>query len=331
MKNTYSLFAVLILFLFLIPNELSAKSKSKKVKLDSVVKVYVPKTAHNFNLVETTKFPQKDYGVAFKYENKEVPQLRMDYYIYPMYKTVSIEHLMFAEYENVINGIRTLAERDEGMFSILNTEIVEFDNEQAIKTTMHTENKFGIDISELYMSSINNYYVKLRVSYPMYDSKEYGLRNLANSAFIELIKNTKIKSKKKNKYTVSLNTDILNEDDEKNMLAAIMYGVAVQAKLADNLIDSYNNFIEIYDATIEVVIELSNNKGLSLINEADENIDIFEVQASGFLKEFIWEAFKRPYWNQPTGLKLNDFNKWVEMQRSKKFISRPIGVNILIE
>lgn len=132
MKNIYSLFSVLIIFFFLFSNELSAKSKSKKVKLNSTVKVYVPKTAYNFKLVETTKFPEKDYGVAFKYANKKVPQVRMDFYIYPMYKTVSIEHLMYVEYENVVKGIKTLAERDEGIFSILNVDVKKFNDIQAI-------------------------------------------------------------------------------------------------------------------------------------------------------------------------------------------------------
>ena len=329
MKIFYLLFLCFAILLISAPNQSFAKSKTKKIKLKTAGKIYVPKQVLDFKLVETTKYPQKDFGVSFKFSNKDLPQARIDYYIYPMYKTVSIENIMYVEYRNVLNGIKTLAERDDGLFAVLNSKVIKFNNIHAIKTTMHTEYDKGIFISELYLSSINNHYIKFRATYPMYKSKELGMRLLVESLFKKLIVDTKFKSKKKTNFSINIQSDKFSDGNKIDMIAAIAYSFAVQSKIQSNLVDNFETVKKIYKETIEIVTEFAKKNNISLIND-DDIINLYEVSKAGFLDEIIWEAYNRPYWIKPSDLRLNDFKQWAEKNTSKQFVVRPIGVNILI-
>ena len=330
MKKFNSILILIIIVINIFANHAIAKSKTKKVKLATAGKIYVPKMIESFKLSKTKKFPQADLGVAFTYRNDKLPQVQIDYYIYPVYDTVSIENVMFAEYNNIIEGIKALAERDDGILSILNVEVIDANKQHAIKTTMNMDIKQGTYISELYLTSVNGHYIKFRASYPMYDSKEFGLRKLSETIFKQLLSETRFKSKKKHKYSISLDPSALDTDNEVAMAEVILYGFSVQTKLPKDLVDSYDNFFDIYDLFISIDSEtdkLEHEK----INTGKNVIDYIVINNAGFLREFIWLAFNRPYWVQPKDLKIQEFQLWLEKNKSEKLLSRPAAVDILIQ
>ena len=187
---------ILTLILNIALNDSIAKSKTKKLKSATAGKIYVPKNINGFKLSDTKKYKNIEYGLGITYTSEKHPQVKFDYYIYPMYNNVSIEGIMVAEYETTINGIKTFSEKEGAIVSTLHEELKSVNDLKYIKSTINIDNNYGTFISELYLTSIRGHYIKARFSYPMYDSKKFDLRRLAEDTFRQVLIETKFKSKK---------------------------------------------------------------------------------------------------------------------------------------
>jgi hypothetical protein len=306
-----------------------ARSKVVKLKLPTAHKITLPKAVNGFKLREKNIFPQKEYGVAFAYHNEKTPEVSMDYYIYPISEELTIEHAIYTEYKNVIKGVRALVERDGGILSILYVTVIDSNNQHVIKTTMNMQLNSGDYISELYLTSVKGHYIKLRVSYPEFQSKVHHLRKLSEETFNSLLAGTKFKSKKELKYSVSLNSNIFAAKDKSTMALAMTYGLTVQAVLADDLVGSFADFTQLYKKSIELAEAMLEQKFQGKTSD-DKTIDLFAINKAGFIREFLWQTFARPYWHKPRNLKQQAYTDWLNGFAEQSFPVRPQGVSVLI-
>jgi hypothetical protein len=328
MKPVKALLLILLCLLLVISTHANAKPRDKKVKLSTAGKIYVPKKIDTIELLETEKFPQKEFGVAFTYTAKNTP-LRLTYYIYPIPENISLEFTMFAEFSNIKKEMKYVSQRNGGVFSLLLEEIININDQQTIHTLANIEENGTNYITELYLTSIRNHYIKLRATYPTAASKEFDLRTKTQSFFEQLLNKTQFKSKDKSKTIINLNPDSFNNDDI-NLSLAMMYGIATRGILPKELIISYPLYLDIYQKTLEITRGLAKEKKLP-ISTNQEALSLFEVEDAGFLKELIWSVFKRPYWQKPKDLNMKGFEKWTKENELKKITARPTGVEILVK
>lgn len=324
LKNILTL--ILFVFTFCNITDIQAKTKTKKVKLESGAKVYVPKRVKQFKLKHVEKYEDANFGVSFSYANKNTP-IGLTYYVYPVSEQIPLEFAMATEYDNTINEIKAKAIMDRNILSVLEVKILKFHNRDVIKTTMNMEIDNVFYISELYLASHEYHFLKMRATYPMSASKKFGLRKLNESVFEEVLLNTKLKPKKELKRSITIYADVLNSN-EQDMKLAINYGINVVALVPNDLIISFDEYLEIYEMTLSLS-DLPENI-LITDKEKKDLIGIVEINQAGFLKEFIWTVFYSPYWEKPNGLQLDKFKNWTNQFNKKTFEGRPIGVEVFI-
>jgi hypothetical protein len=329
MNKFKSIAVTLILLLNITLNNSQAKSKTKKVKSATAGKIHVPKTINGFNLSQTKKYKKVKLGVAFKYANDKLPQVNFDYYIYPMYDQISIEDMMITEYQNNINVIKTVSEKDDGIVSTLHQELITVNDQQIIKATINIDNEIGTFISELYLTSVRGHFVKARISYPMHDSKKFDLRNMVEDVFKRLLASTTFKSKKELEFNINIQADDFVSGNKNQLITSILYSAAVKSQSPQNFVYNFNNYYQMYDFLISVNYDDSDENEAR--KDGNEYIDYIDIYKAGFLREFIWVVYYRPYWAKPKDLKLELFQLWLDENNSKAFIKRPIGISILLK
>ncbi len=315
-------------FILMLTFQVEAKSKRKKVKLSTAGKIYVPKEIKPFKLSNTHKYDEKELGVSFEYKAEDIP-VKYDYYIYPVDENISIEYAMMREYENVMYGIKYYAEKDDGQFSVLDSAIVHINKQRVISAITQMENPDRIYLSELYLTVINNHFIKLRATFPLSANKDYGLRDKTFHLFQGLLKQTQFKSKDKSEIGINLDAKVLNVKSDQGMLA-LMYAIAVQSVTPKDLILDYEQFLALYQKVTEVSKELIE-QGKLKSNKLKQPFSLLTIEKAGFLREVIWLGYHQDYWKEPTGLKIIAFKEWIKIKGDSEISLRPKGVEVLIQ
>jgi hypothetical protein len=109
-------------------------------------------------------------------------------------------------------------------------------------------------------------------------------------------------------------------------MLALIYSTVVTGVMDDTLVDSFEDFKKIYETVSSILDETEKQPVIS-----ESELSFLEIEKAGFLKEFIWEAFARPYWSEPENLKMDDFIIWYKKQGDKTITPRPIGANVLLD
>lgn len=321
----YFIFLILILALSF---QVEAKSKRQKVKLSTAGKIYVPKELKPFKLVHTQKYDKKELGVAFEYKAEEIP-VKYNCYIYPVDENISIEYVMMREYGNIIYGIKYYAEQDDGLFSILDSKIISLNKKRVITTIAQIESSENIYLSELYLTVVNNHFIKLRATFPLSANKKYELRDKTRDLFENLLNNTQFKSKDKSKTIINLDADSFNAESSEGKLA-VMYAIAVKAMMTKDLIVDFKQFVNVYDNMVKITKELAQQGKMKIVDEK-EPLSLVKIEKAGFLKEVIWLGYHQDYWQKPNNLKIDAFKQWMKSIGTTEVSLRPKGVEVLIE
>jgi hypothetical protein len=303
--------------------QVEAKSKRQKIKLSTAGKIYIPKVIKPFKLVHTQKYDKKELGVACEYKAEEIP-VKYDYYIYPVDENVSVEYVMMREYGNVIYGIKYYAQQDDGLFSILDSKIITINKQRVITTIAQIESSENIYLSELYLTVVNNHFIKLRATFPLSANKEYDLRDKTRDLFEGLLKDTQFKSKDKSKTVINLDAD------SSEVQLDVMYGIAVKAMMTKDLIVDFKQFVSVYDNMVKITKELVQQGKMKTVGDK-EILSLVEIDEAGFLNEVIWLGYHQDYWQKPSDLKIDDFKQWMKSQNITEVSLRPKGVEVLIK
>ncbi len=327
-QKKYFTYLITLSFILIFTFQVEAKSKRQKVKLSTAGKIYIPKEIKPFKLVHTQKYDKKELGVAFEYKTEEIP-VKYNYYIYPVDENISIEYAIMKEYGNVIYGIKYYAQQDDGLFSILDSKIITINKQRVITTIAQIESSENIYLSELYLTVVNNHFVKLRATFPLSANKEYELRDKTRNLFEGLLKNTQFKSKDRSETILNIGGDNISANSFEAKLA-LMYGFEVMAITPKELILDYQQFVEIYNNMIQTVQELTE-QGKFENNTSKQTISFIDINNAGYLKEVIWLGYHQDYWQKPSDLKIDDFKQWIESQNTTEVSLRPKGVEVLIE
>ncbi len=327
-KKKYFTYLIPLCLSLMFTFQVEAKSKRQKVKLSTAGKIYVPKEIKPFKLAHTQKYDKKELGVSFQYKAKGIP-VKYDYYIYPVDENISIEYAIMKEYGNVIYGIKYYAQQDDGLFSILDSKIITINKQRAITTIAQIENSEMIYLSELYLTVVNNHFIKLRATFPLSANKEFELRDKTRDLFAGLLTDTQFKSKDKSETVINLDADSFNAESGEGKLA-VMYGIAVKAMMKKDLIVDFKQFVSVYDTMIKITQELVQ-QGKMKTAEHNESLSLMEIAEAGFLKEVIWLGYHQDYWHKPSGLKIDDFKLWLESKNATEVSLRPKGVEVLIK
>lgn len=323
MKNIIKTLLPALIFLLI---SVQIQAKSKKVSLGKFGKVYVAKEFSDFKLTDTKKYDDAALGVAFTYEDQKAPMVKLDYYIYPVYQNIPVEHIMAYEYQNIVMGVKHYAEQDEGLFSVLNSDIVELNNSPFIQSTMHIEKMDSIYISEFFLTSKKGQLLKIRATYPMMESKSNNLRNRVRQFTQEVFENTKFKTKYKPSRSINVSEMVVS--DKNAMRFGLAYSAGVIANIDESLIDRFEDFEKIYSTSLEILSELKEKNPQQ--STEDNHINLSKIKEAGFLREFIWNAFSRSYWKEPSKLKLDEFKSWISEMDSSEFLVRPDGFDVLL-
>ena len=316
---TYKL--LIITLLLFVSFQLLAKTE--KVKLGKLGKVYIETSFSEFSLFNIKKFKESHLGVGFSYYDDKTPMLGLKYYIYPLYKDLSIENIMSFEYKNLLQSNKVIAKSDLAVLTVKNSNNVVIKGNKYIHVVFHLERDGTTLVSEYYLSSQNGHFLKIHASYPLIYEDKLDIGHRVSYFVKEVFDKTKFKLK----YSFSKNINVTNQNSIPmgHSKKAIAYSNAVINSLDESLIDSFQDFLNIYKAYINKLKEEASSFEIG-----NKDSVLLEIYETGFLKEYIWDSYARPYWSKPNDLNQKKYIEWLNQLKIKDTSFRPHGVKINI-
>lgn len=301
---------------------LADQVKLTKLKVPTAKKVYVPKSLTvdgvTIKLSEKEKFKDAHLGGMAGYEFTEQPAIRVTYYIYPMSRAqISAEHLLPYEFFQLQQEISQVYANDGYQVAGLETDIIEVDGHEVLYHKHTFQNMDSSLISESYLTNQQLHFAKLRITFPSQLAPQWQpiTRDLAT----ELIRHTEVTEDKDSKIAVQINT--IEDDDALNGLALsnqLIYALGLMSELTDS--DMLLSFADV-KSTLEKVVALEEK----LAAEKDDGsqaprpdlLTVGDIQAAGWLNEFIWSALHQPHWQAPEDLDAAAYDEWMEQQTDR--------------
>lgn len=289
----------------------------------------LPETADKFTLGEVAAYADPRLGVSVAYAASEAG-VKADVYVYPivlpeMYSLADMNELAFGQSVADVQAVNPGAEIKE---------IAEFSGDfegrsyEALKARLKLDGSTKAD-TFVYLAIVKDAYVKIR-----FTAAEAVAAQANPDQFARVILSS-VGFAQPDKHTHSFNVTItrgtynLTKGIQSPLRYMILLGVQLQEQIAQgHFLDTFQREYTIWNNAYASWKEVKQEAGAQ--QPTDTFVDALrDVQEAGYMREYIWNYFRRPYWAQPDGLRMSEFKVWAGSHLSGHIA--PVNHGILVD
>jgi len=276
----------------------------------------LPEKADVYSRMQVAGYADPRLGVSVNYASSE-PGVKIDVFVYPvvvpeLYSLADMNELAFRQSVSDVQSVTPGAEIQE---------VVEFSGDfegkryEALKARLKLDGSIKAD-SFVYVGMVKDAYVKIRFTSAQALTEKVDPDRFARQILTGISFNQPDKHTHPLHVIITRGTYDLTKGVQSALGFTILLGVQLREQIArGHFLDSFQREYAVWDnayATWKKVPEKAEAQP-SAITFVDA---LRDVQDAGYMREYIWNYFRRPYWTQPDGLRMTDFKVWAETHLS---------------
>jgi len=289
----------------------------------------LPESVGVFSRGEVSTYADPRLGVGVNYASS-VPGVKADLYVYPvvlpaLYSLADINEI---EFRQAVADVLTVSPGAEVQ------QISEFSgslggvNYEALKARIKLDGSTKAD-SYVYLGVSKDAYIKIRFTElealaGKIDPDEFARNILTGVAF---------DAAEKHVHPLHVTVTRGSMDIAKGVQGAVGYTILLGIQLREQIsqghfLDSFQREYTVWNTAYHDWQKVYEQK----MGEQPSGtfIDALrDVQQDGYMREYIWNYFRRPYWREPDGLKMSEFKIWAETHLSGHVA--PVNHGVLID
>ena len=297
------------------PPKFATKLTSETIDVEGFV---VPRTADDFEFIDTHAYEPREMGTSVHYQTFYVPEARIDLYLYPVIvpDLFSLAHVLNEAQRAVVSDIeRTDTARNLGVR--LATQTLE----PAPGVTpplvgIHavfelTEETGRVWRSHSFLAIRGRHYLKVRFSYPV---ETEAVAAPAYDRFLARVVAAVAASPAGDPVPVGLTITRTTEAASHGNTCAAAAWVAYASRIAEAIgrgefADTYERELAARGKALEAWQELKQRDPARVGDRCvDASLDaMLAAQKLGLLDEYVWHYYAKPYWVAPADLDLGAF------------------------
>ncbi len=276
----------------------------------SEVLLPAPKAA--FVRGETHIYPQPELGYAVRFHPADGADAHLDVFIYPLVlpEGFSLADALEGHFNAALEDVLSL----EPGAKLKNVGIFALQPSPSKGSGLKAEVEFyaqGNQRSLLYLGALDNVLIKVR-----FTEKSSGALAARVDEFVQdLLQQTRFANPAAHQHplthTILVGAGIYAEEPGEFLRFAIGYLKSMQEAIEQGFY--LNTFEREYAAVstgLDFVPSTGEKKTSVAVNPQAQLPKLIAVQQAGFLREYVWEFMRRPYWQPPQLLKLAEFKLW---------------------
>ncbi len=283
--------------------------------------VLLPATPAAFVKGDVHVYPQPELGYAIRYAPSSGADAHLDVYIYPLvlpqefsladalegHFNSALKEISMANPSAQVKNISVLGGAEAGVKTA------------ALKATVELYAQ-GSQKSFLYLTVLDDVLIKARFT----EKTSGGLEKQVDEFFLTLMKDTHFANPASHKHpysqTILVGGAMAQEEPGSFMTYALGYLMGMQKSIEQgSYLNTFERELNAVDSGLALTAEAMAGKQKE--NKPSEPAKIYpnaqiaqmvKIQKAGFLREYVWELMRRPYWQQPSDLKLNACKAWMQ-------------------
>jgi len=169
--------------------------------------------------------------------------------------------------------------------------------------------KDGRWLSFAYLAPIDDVYVKIRFTQPEGEDHE----SVVDGVVASLLSEFRFKNPKAHKHEIAPTLLVHSRETEtgkSHVLSALLsYGAFMSIEVEKGrYIDSLDRSLNCWEPTLKILEGITSKQPAGAVDTSFAGM--IAARNAGYLREYVWTYFRRPYWTQPGDLKLEEFKVW---------------------
>lgn len=292
----------------------------------SPLDVAIPNAIGGFKLGKITTFDDSRAGFSVGYDGNN-SNITITVFIYPVVlpKNHSLEFILEDGFRASVYSVQQQygINSDKKIEEIIFAGNLNGNNYNALKADFVKCINNNLS-SSLYLTIADDVYIKIRATY----NDDLNSKKQIDEFASELLTKFKFNNAGNHKHNISyIYTDNTFSLPKKKIATAIIYrGIMVDFLKKGYYLDSFERQELIWNAVLDHFAKIRLNKQDIEVDDTIE--DMYKIRNAGYLKEYIWAYFKRPYWGATDLLRLDDFAAWKskELKNHSPFSDNTTGV-----
>lgn len=272
--------------------------------------VALPDRFGAIHMVERTVYPRQEAGLLARYSRPGDGTSWIDVFVYPIClpKFCSLAQVIELEMANVLKGVQTVNPGSAVQ------ELVSFMGERNGKRYEALKAKVEIVkdrrwLSFAYLAAMDDLYVKIRFTQPEGKDYESQVDSLAASLLTELRFTDPEAHRHEMAPTLLVNRGEAEHGNIRLLGAQLSYAAFMSMEIEKGrYLDTFERSLSCWEPTLKV-LEKMQSDGLPDPGDACFT-GMIAARNAGYLKDYLWTYFRRPYWIGPPDLKLDGFKVW---------------------
>lgn len=283
----------------------------------------IPSTLAGFQVYSISQYPDPELGFQVKLRFSSDSKILADIYVYPVLlpDLMSLADMLDFEQEKLEEGIRYVsATKDqESTDPILTTYVPPKDGllpagYYGIRTI---EGPRFQATSHSFLTLNHDLYFKVRITVPIDSSLPSSRVTGLIDALSESVPPPARRTRKLSVVVTRTTHDFAAEGNVCALSAWILYGVAMQEAVASGkYLGSFDRELTARSAALDYWDRESREPR----EKACESLALSSMSKSrehGFLREYVWSAYRQRHWLQPPNLELEAFDEWAQSNLSE--------------
>lgn len=274
--------------------------------------VQLPVPAAAFVQGETHVYPQPELGYAVRYHPADGADAHLDVFIYPLIlpEGFSLADALEGHFNSALEDMLSL----EPGAKVKNVGIFAQPPSPSKAGGLKAEVEFyaqGNQKSLLYLGVLDDVLIKVR-----FTEKSSGALAVRADEFVrDLFQQTRFTHSAAHQHpfthTILAGPEMYAEGPGEFLGFAIGYLKSMQESIKQGFyLNTFEREYAAVSAGLNFVQLMGEKKAPAPASPQAQLPTIIEVQRAGFLREYVWEFMRRPYWQQPQPLKLAEFKLW---------------------
>lgn len=287
----------------------SAQEIKKTFFLTDFSQVNVPGQVGQFIEGSSTSFGDKQLGFVVNYFSKDLPGVKFDVYVYPIVlpELFSLSDMADMHMNNLLKDIVSISPGTELEDYSIFTGQENNKNYAALKARLLFIRPTRQD-SYVYLALVDDVYIKIRFTASETQFNSDAVDKLAAMLLTQISFTDPAAHKHELGLTVTRTTMELARSDTE--LAGLMtYGLALRKEVENGAyLDTPERAYKLWGT---VAGAWPGIKAKSKTPDAATPMDaLAAIYKAGYLTEYLWEHYRRPYWTDSAELKHKEFSEW---------------------
>lgn len=282
-----------------------AEHRSFDVDLSTII---LPGKVGAFTKIEH-RILREHKDLLARYSRSAFNSSRFDVFVYPVYlpKGVSLADINETEMRCILKGLQAVYPGSKA------TELDSFSGQlnakryEAIKAKLEIPGK-QLMSSWVYLSVIDDVFVKVRYTEPTENEYESQVDGFVASLLTRFSFSDPQAHKHPLAPVVGLSSTDFDQDNA--YLSALMAYAAILSIEVENgrFLDTYERAQACWEPTLTIWQGLKGESSQNAVGSAFDGM--LSARKAGYFREYLWVNFQKPYWIQPSGLRLEKFRIW---------------------